>query len=457
MKGVKPMNGSTMSLGQGHDWHPVHRANALLRQALLEPVSALPDPAELWDDTIFRPNPARADLTCGPVSIMAPASLTALFEAPSSDDAHSCQPRVTYALDGSAAQASLAEASERDEMLDGATQVQLQGLVQAFHRRQRQASLLVACSIVLAVVLTLGGFILMFSMTGSESDASGNPKAGTSAAHAERHAALTSPLLGPIRLRVNRSAKTASLLIPAKAEAGTPALTKVAFGADVILTTPKHPLALAPLLPLGSARYLLLQGLPANAELSAGRRTGTGAWMVKDVDVSNLTLTLGEDARGDYPVDVYLLEASNGPQARRRLILRVDGAPQVFSGGLSLGWSMPRPMPDVSQKAVPAATSDPISELAAGALRKRAQTCFANGDIAAARRLLTDLAVRGDADAAYELALTYDREVLAKARIVDVDGDAGKAQAWYKYAAQAGHAGAAQRLQMLAARPRAGA
>jgi hypothetical protein len=431
------MNGSTMSLGQGHDWHPVHRANALLRQALLEPVSA------------------PADLTCGPVSIMAPASLTALFEAPSSDDAHSCQPRVTYALDGSAAQASLAEASERDEMLDGATQVQLQGLVQAFHRRQRQASLLVACSIVLAVVLTLGGFILMFSMTGSESDASGNPKAGTSAAHAERHAALTSPLLGPIRLRVNRSAKTASLLIPAKAEAGTPALTKVAFGADVILTTPKHPLALAPLLPLGSARYLLLQGLPANAELSAGRRTGTGAWMVKDVDVSNLTLTLGEDARGDYPVDVYLLEASNGPQARRRLILRVDGAPQVFSGGLSLGWSMP--MPDVSQKAIPAASSDPISKLDAGALRKRAQAFFASGDIATARRLLTDLAVRGDADAAYELALTYDREVLAKAGIVDVDADAGKAQAWYKYAAQAGHAGAAQRLQMLAARPRAGA
>ncbi len=449
------MNGSTMSLEQGHDWHPVHRANALLRQALLEPASTLPDPAELWDDSIFRLDPAPADLTCGPVSIMAPASLTALFEAPSSDDVHSCQPLVTYPLDGSAAHASLAEASEGDEMLDGATQVQLQGLVQAFHRRQRQASLLVACSIVLAVVLTLGGFILMFSMTGSESDASGNPKAGTSGAHTERHAALTSPLLAPIRVRANRSAKTASLLIPAKAEAGTPALTKVAFGSDVILTTPKRPLALAPLLPLGSARYLLLQGLPANAELSAGRRTGTGTWMVKDVDVPNLTLTLGEDARGDYPVDVYLLEASNGPQARRRLILRVDETPQVFSGGLSLGWSMP--MPDVSQKAIPAAASDPISKLDAGALRKRAQTFFANGDIAAARRLLTDLAVRGDADAAYELALTYDREVLAKAGIVDVDADAGKAQAWYKYAAQAGHAGAAQRLQMLAARPRAGA
>jgi len=292
----------------------------------------------------------------------------------------------------------------------------------------------------------------MFSMTGSESDISGNPKARTSGAHTERHAALTSPLLAPIRVRANRSAKTASLLMPAKAEAGTPALTKVAFGTDVILTAPKRPLALAPLLPLGSARYLLLQGLPANAELSAGRRTGTGTWMVKDVDVPNLTLTLGDGASGDYPVDVYLLEASDGPQARRRLILRVDETPQVYAGGLSLGWSMP----DLSQKAPPGAAASTMSKLEADALRERAQTLFTQGDIAAARRLLTDLAVRGEAEAAYELALTYDGDVLAKAGIQNVNADAGKAHAWYKYAAQAGHAGAAQRLQMLATR-RAGA
>jgi TPR repeat protein len=66
------------------------------------------------------------------------------------------------------------------------------------------------------------------------------------------------------------------------------------------------------------------------------------------------------------------------------------------------------------------------------------------------------LAARGEGDAAYELALTYDPEVLAKAGIQNVKADANKARAWYKYAAQAGHVGAAQRLQMLA-RPRAGA
>jgi TPR repeat protein len=66
------------------------------------------------------------------------------------------------------------------------------------------------------------------------------------------------------------------------------------------------------------------------------------------------------------------------------------------------------------------------------------------------------LAERGNANAAYELALTYDMEVLAKAGIGGVDGDADKARAWYEYAAREGHAGAADRLKMLA-RPRDGA
>jgi hypothetical protein len=448
------MNGSTMSLEQGQHWHPVHRANALLRQALLESASPAPDPAEIWDDGTFRLDPAPTDLDHGPVGIMDPASLTPLFEASSAGGIPSCQPLVTYAADGGAANASLEEASEGDEVLDRTALLQLQGFVQAFHRRQRQASLVVACSIVLAVVLTFGGLILLFSVTGTEANPSAHTKDKASAIHAARHAERAAPRLAPRRVRANRSAKAASLLIRTKAGASPPALTRVAARADVILATPERPLALGPLLPLGSARYLLLRGLPEDAALSAGRRTGTGTWMVKDVDVPNLTLTLGDGVSGDYPVDVYLLEASDGLQARRRLILRVDQTPQVYAGGLSLGWALPTP--EVSQPAQATAGPAAISKLEADALRERAQSLFAQGDIAAARRLLTDLAVRGEADAAYELALTYDGDVLAKAGLRDVDADEGKARAWYKYAAQAGHAGAAQRLQMLAT-PRAGA
>jgi len=423
--------------------HPVHRATALLRHALLNTASPAPDPAEIWHDPLFRIDPASADFARGPVSITFPA----LMPFP-----RVCQSPVTCAHDGSAANASLEEASEGDEMLDRAMQMQLQKLAQAFYRRQRQASLLVAASITLAVVLTFAGLFLLFTMTGADSESRRDamPKEDT---HSARHAALPPPVLAPVRVHTNRSPKRA-LLIRAKADATTHPLEKIPFGTEVILAAPKRPLALGLLLPVGSARYLLLRGLPEQAQLSAGRHTGVGTWMVKSVDVPSLTLTLGDGASGDYPVDVYLLEASDGLQARRRLILRVDETPQVFDGGLSLGWSMP--MPDVSQKTSPAATSAGISKLEANAVRDRAQTLFARGDVTAARHLLSDLAARGEADAAYELALTYDREVLAKAGIQNVDADADKARAWYKYAAQAGHAGAAKRLQMLA-RPRVGA
>ena len=424
--------------------HPVHRATALLRHALLNTPSSAPDPAEIWDDARFRINPAPADLAHGPASITFPA----LMAFP-----RVCQPPITYVPHGGAANASLEEASEGNEMLDRATQMQLQKLAQGFYRRQRQASLLVAASITLAVVLTFAGLFLLFTMTGADSESRRDamPKEGT---HSARRAEPAPPFLASVRVHAKRSAKTAPLLIRANADVTTPPLEKIAFGTDVILAAPKRPLALGPLLPVGSARYLLLRGLPEQTRLSAGRRTGVETWMVKSGDVPNLTLTPGDGASGDYPVDVYLLEASDSLQARRRLVLRVDDTPQVFDGGLSLGWSMP--MPDVSQKTSPATASAGISKLEADAVRDRAQTLFARGNFTAARHLLSDLAARGEADAAYELSLTYDPEVLAKAGIQNVNADADKARAWYKYAAQAGHAGAAKRLQMLA-RPRVGA
>ena len=82
-------------------------------------------------------------------------------------------------------------------------------------------------------------------------------------------------------------------------------------GADakIIVARAAQPLALGPLLPLGVARYILLRGLPEDASLSAGRRTGAGTWMVKGEDIAGLTLTFGDGARGDYPTEIYLLDS----------------------------------------------------------------------------------------------------------------------------------------------------
>jgi hypothetical protein len=421
------MISSTLSLVEHDEWHPVHRATAMLRQALLTSASSRPDTAEIWGDRLYRLDPAPLELVSGPVSMAPPASLPVLLGLFSDDDATLCQSPVTYDNDVSAPNAPVMDASREDEMLDRTELLQLQTLVQAFYRRQRQASLLVAASIAAAIVLTFGGLILLFTMTGpgpnKREDA--NPKDGTSVARTAPRAEIAAPLFRPIPVAADRSTKAAPLLILAKAELPTPGQGAIdaSLDARVIRATSKRPLALGPLLPLGSARYLMLRGLPDEAELSVGRRTGTGTWMVKATDMADLTLTLGNGASGDYPLDVYLLDASNGPQARRRLVLRVDPAPQAYAA--------------------------PVD---AETLHERAQVLLGEGKFAAARRLLTSLAEDGHAEAAYELALTYDREVLDHAGIQGIDADPAIASAWYEYAARAGHNGAAQRLKVLARR-----
>ncbi|ODR99737.1 hypothetical protein AUC69_09025 [Methyloceanibacter superfactus] len=161
----------------------------MLRQALLTSASSRPDAAEIWGDRLYRLDPAPVELVNGPVSMAQPASLPALLGLLSIDDAAGvCQSPVTYGNDVSAPEGSAMESSGEDEMLDRTELLQLQGLVQAFYRRQRQASLLVAASIAAAVVLTFGGLILLFSMTGPGPDKREDaaPKDGTSVARAAR-------------------------------------------------------------------------------------------------------------------------------------------------------------------------------------------------------------------------------------------------------------------------------
>jgi len=428
------MTATTMPLAAQLSGHPVHRATALLREALHTLPSA-PDPAELWDAPMFHLDPAPIELTQGPVSAttLDDSLVTLLGFAPFAYVPLDCQSPVTDTAEISAAAASRED--EGEDMLDHAMQAQLQGLVQAFHRRQRQASLLVACSIAAAILLTLGGLILLFGAIspGQANQEKAARQNGTSVA---RSAALAAPALAPIRV--------------------SDTISDGAANAKVITARPDRPLALGPLLPLGVARYILLRGLPESATLSAGRRTGAGTWMVKGEDIAGLTLAFGDAASGDYPTEIYLLDSGHGPQARRQIILRVDASPQIYSAGLALGWpTVFSAMPQTSEPATAQAEAEP-APMDTAARHERAQTLLADGDIVTARRLLGDLAAHGQADAAYKIGLTYDAEVLNRAGLADIEGDMEIARAWYTRAARAGHSGAAQRLEVIARR-RAGA
>jgi hypothetical protein len=349
--------------------HPVHRANAVLRAALLSSTSAS-DPA---DDPQGVESLSRAIQTVmqGPVSITFPKSLAERLEALEGDDAFpsfalpmrgapferydpngglgsrgglsasdalSAEAHGLLALESGCDEAGAALDPDEAEALEAASlarvpqvipQIHVQALLTEFRRRQRHANLLVAGSIATAILLTVGGLLIIAQMAVPRSVDGDNRPAlrSTSVAWQRPVQAGDGSGLEFAVVSANRAAKGEPLLVPKFNEPSEPA----APAAQVILAASGRAIAFASLLPSSPAGYLLIRGLPANARLSAGRQSESGTWLVKGDYVSDLTLSMGEAAPGDYPIEVYVLQSGDAPQARRSLVLRVEAPAQPYT------------------------------------------------------------------------------------------------------------------------------
>ena len=298
-----------------------------------------------------------------------------------------------------------------------APQVHMQALVHDFRRRQNQASLLVAGCIAASFALTVIGIAALAIFTKPHP------------AHAER----TPRLAGSVVWHKPEVAQQPKLILAKAAPLTEPATNDVLEPTTLReLTTPRlivvHPgrtFEFAPLLSQRQARYVLIRGLPSEIIPSAGQRNPTGAWLVKDKDVERLSLSIGSDARGDYPVEAYALGAASASQARQRFMFRVEA-----SVGLTAA-------------AEPAAT-EPSPRM------QRAMRLLSEGDIAGARLLLMYLTDQGESDAAYQLARTFDAEYLAEIGAQGVVSDKTRAVGWYERASETGNTKAAERLKILA-------
>jgi len=477
------MIGSTTPLAAKPDWHPVHRANALLRSALLYSAAPSPDPSEQFG----RSSHAAPSSAISGLRVNYPRSLVARLNALDLNEAafrlpmsaapernlDSPLPGLQASDDHIAREAALlddfAEAAwdDDDDRLDLddtddfaadsglypfapdiAPQVHVQALVQEFHRRQRHVSLLVAGSLAAAFVLTLAGLVVTARLATPEPAGSDNrpPTRSSSVAWQKPDRDAASAGIQFATVTANRAAKSEPLLVPTRVDENAALFGESLPVSQVILATSDRPLALAPLLPPSHARYLLLRGFPAEAKLSAGRRSDSGAWFVKDEEMHDLTLSVGGAAQGDYPIEVYLLDAGSAAQGRRSLVLRVGPAPQDYTVGPNMSWASA--LLDVMP--TPRAAEMPVAPAESAALLERAKRLLQEGDIAAARLLLLHLAERGEGEAAYELARTFDREILASLGARFMDGDPARAQGWYEQASQKGNAKAAERLKILA-------
>lgn len=315
-----------------------------------------------------------------------------------------------------------------------APQAHMQALVHDFRRRQRQASMLVAGCVATSIVLTVVGIAALASFAKpSPADADPLVKSSSSVVwHGSQDSALPKLIL----------AKAAPFTEPAPVEEEATASSPAANTApQLIMVQAGRPLELAPLLTQRQARYILVRGLPSEAKLSAGQRNPSGAWLVKARDADHLTFSIGGAASGDYPVEVYALGAVSAPQARQRLVFRVAAGPTLASAAGTSGTLF---------NAAPAPAQAQPAAAPASPLMARAMRLLGEGDIAGARLLLMHLAEQGEADAAYELARTFDAEYLAELGARGVGPDKTRAVGWYEWASESGSVKAAERLKILA-------
>jgi hypothetical protein len=323
-----------------------------------------------------------------------------------------------------------------------APQAHMQALVHDFRRRQRQASMLVAGCVAASFVLTVVGIAALVSFT-KPAPADSDPLVKNSNSvvwHGSQDAALPKLIL----------AKSAPFTEPAPVEASSPPPEPGSGSSSAANTAPQlimvqagRTLELAPLLTQRHARYILLRGLPREATLSAGQRNPSGAWLVKDKDAERLTLSIGGAASGDYPVEVYALGAVSAPQARQRLVFRVAAGPTLASATGASGTLF-------NMALGTAAPAQPTAAAETSPLMARAMRLLGEGDIAGARLLFMHLAEQGESEAAYELARTFDAEVLTELGARGVGPDRTRAVGWYEWASETGSVKAAERLKILA-------
>jgi hypothetical protein len=319
-----------------------------------------------------------------------------------------------------------------------APQAHVQALVHDFRRRQRQASLIVAAFIAASFVLTVVGIAALASFV---KPAPADAKSSNSVVW-EQDGEPAKLILAKAALLTERlpvEEEEPANLVPALATPPAPALNAAP---QLVMVQAGRSLELAPLLSQRHGRYVLFRGLPKDVTLSAGQRNPSGAWLVKDEDVDRLTLSMPGTASGDYPIEVYALGASSAPQARQRLVFRVAAgpAPGVASGASGTLFNMAL-LGMAPQQSAATETSP---------LMARAMRLLGEGDIAGARLLFMHLAEQGESEAAYELARTFDGEVLSELGARGVGPDRTRAVGWYEVASETGNAKAAERLKILA-------
>ena len=204
----------------------------------------------------------------------------------------------------------------------------------------------------------------------------------------------------------------------------------------------------------GGAGFIRILGLPPSFSLNRGF-AAVGAWAVSTGDVSGLTLTAPGDFEGNLLLTIELVRDRNAEPLRWQVQIALaqkrsgNSQPPTPMAGTAPASPGDPPKPPESIGSMKAA--QPL-RAASRAQMNRARELLQNNDVAAARLIFKRLAETGLAEAAFNLAQTYDPDFLKTIPTAGLEPDPPLARQWYERAAAMGDAAAASRISELNAR-----
>jgi hypothetical protein len=186
---------------------------------------------------------------------------------------------------------------------------------------------------------------------------------------------------------------------------------------------------------------VLVAGLAQDTELSLGTSHGPAGWLVSTHDLDKTFIGTRQDFVGVIDATVTL-HSSRGELLDSQVV-RFEWVQKKQEG------LMPALRPP---ERTPVLLSLDPEQIAA--LIKLGQDLLKRGDIVSARVLLERAAIAGDAQAALELGLTFDRTALAQSGFPGIASDVGQAREWYERAIKLGSIDASRYLERVSSMPK---
>jgi hypothetical protein len=178
--------------------------------------------------------------------------------------------------------------------------------------------------------------------------------------------------------------------------------------------------------------FLMFKGIPEDFTLSAGFRT-RNTWLVSIDDIRNLKIKVPQEFQGALDIDVYLYRGEGISPDRSTVHVPILSP----AGNLATATDATETPSTAKQNTVAQHRHEPmLSKEEEAALFAQGETQLKDGNIVFARLMFEELVSRGNVRALFELARTYDPDVLQELGAVGIQGDAEKAKELYRKASE---------------------